>query len=80
MFASTCSVRRKSLDELLRLLREPGFILLFRRPPVEGERPGHVSLSILRQSPPKSRYVRHWRRHARRCPSCAEIFRFVGME
>jgi hypothetical protein len=28
---------------------------------------------------PKSRYARRWKRHARRCLSCANVFRYYGI-
>lgn len=71
--------RRKRLDELVRLLVSPGFASLFRRVPAVRESAGHVSPSILAASSPRSRYVRTWRRHARRCRTCAEAFRYLGL-
>jgi hypothetical protein len=30
--------------------------------------------------PPRSRYVRRWRRHARHCLHCANVFRYYGLK
>ncbi len=71
--------RRKSLDELIHLVQQPSFAGLYRRAPQMCDAPGHVSLRLLEVAPPKSRYVRRWRRHARRCPSCASLFHYLGI-
>jgi len=71
--------RRKSLDELFFLVQQPSFARLYRRLPTHCEVPGHASLRLLELAPPKSRYVRRWKRHARHCPGCAELFRFLGI-
>ena len=71
--------RRKSLDELMYLVQQPSFAHIYRRLPLMCEAPGHASLRLLELAPPKSRYVRRWRRHARHCPSCAELFHFLGI-
>jgi hypothetical protein len=34
---------------------------------------------MLALSPPRSRYVRRWRRHARHCLACANVFRYFGL-
>ncbi len=61
------------------LLVSPMFASLFRRAPAVRETGGHVSPTILAASAPRSRYVRTWRRHARRCSSCGEAFRYLGL-
>ncbi|MEE4273120.1 MAG: hypothetical protein V2I67_15715 [Thermoanaerobaculales bacterium] len=70
--------RRIGLDVLVARMREPGFSIRFQRVPDMRERDGHVSPSMLAMQPRRSRYVRTWARHARRCPECAAIFRYLG--
>ncbi len=70
---------RESLDALMTRLTEPVFVSRHRRVPAGSERGGHVSPTILAVSSPRSRYVRRWRRHARRCPECATVFRYLGL-
>ncbi len=70
--------RRIGLDALVARMADPGFSILFRRVPVMHERGGHVSPTMLAMQPRRSRYVRTWTRHARRCPECAAIFRYFG--
>ena len=70
---------RESLDQLVTHMAEPGFAIRFRRVPNEVERPGHVSPTILAASPRRSKYVKRWRRHAKRCPDCANVFRYLGL-
>jgi hypothetical protein len=71
--------RRQSLDRLLERMADPGFVIRYRRVPSSRETSGHVSPALLAVSPPRSRYVRKWRRHARRCPECANAFRYLGL-
>jgi len=71
--------QRRSLDELMTLVQQPSFAYLHRRLPLMSEVPGHASLRLLELAPSKSQYVRRWRRHARRCPGCAELFRYLGL-
>jgi hypothetical protein len=71
--------RRRPLDELIVLVVEPEFASLFRRAPSLQQATGHADPGTLALAPPRSRYVRQWRRHARRCPSCAEVFRYLGL-
>jgi hypothetical protein len=73
------SARRKALDQLVRQMAESGFVVRYRRPPSMRETSGHVSASMLAVAPPRSRYVRRWRRHARHCESCAQVFRYMGL-
>ena len=72
--------RRKSLDELVRLLVQPGFASRLRRVPEPESSSAHVSPELLAVVPPRSRYVRKWRRHARNCPYCAAVFRYYGIK
>jgi hypothetical protein len=71
--------RRLGLDALVRRMTNPGFVMQYRRAPTLRERSGHVSPTMLAVQTPRSRYVRTWRRHARRCPECAAAFRFFGL-
>jgi hypothetical protein len=70
---------RKTLDLLIAQLTDPLFVTRHRRVPSSRERGGHVSPAILAVSSPRSRYVRRWRRHARRCPECGSVFRYFGL-
>ena len=70
---------RKPLDVLLADLTDAAFVVRHRRVPSAREKDGHVSPTILAVSAPRSRYVRSWRRHARSCPGCAEVFRYLGL-
>ena len=71
--------RRLSLDALVEKSADTNFVVRHRRVPTLRERSGHVSPSMLAVQPPRSRYVRKWRRHARRCPECAAVFRYLGL-
>lgn len=70
--------RRIGLDALVVQMVNPGFAIRYGRVPVMQERGGHVSPSMLAMQPLRSRYVRSWRRHARRCSACASVFRYLG--
>lgn len=70
--------RRVGLDALMAQMANPGFVMRYRRVPLMRERGGHVSPSMLAMQPLRSRYVRTWRRHARRCSECAAVFRYLG--
>ncbi len=70
--------RRVGLDALMAQMANPGFAMRYRRVPLMRERGGHVSPSMLAMQPLRSRYVRTWRRHARRCAECATVFRYFG--
>lgn len=76
---ATMAGARHSLDRLMAKLREPGFLIRHQRLPFTGGSTGHVNLDELAMVPPRSRVVRKWRRHARRCPACAEAFRYLGL-
>ncbi len=75
----TARDRRRALDRLVAQMADPVFVLRHRRVPSGREQSGHVSPSLLAVSGPRSRYVRSWRRHARRCPVCAATFRYLGL-
>lgn len=70
--------RRVGLDALMAQMANPEFTMRYRRVPLMRERGGHVSPSMLAMQPLRSRYVRTWRRHARRCGECASVFRYLG--
>ena len=69
--------RRVGLDALVAQMVKPEFTMRYRRVLMR-ERGGHVSPSALAMQPLRSRYVRTWRRHARRCSECASVFRYLG--
>ena len=71
---------RQSLDRLVAKLNEPGFRIRHQRVPDTGWSSGHVNIDELALAPPRSRFVRRWRRHARRCSVCAEVFRYLGID
>jgi hypothetical protein len=73
-----CATRRFSLDALVARVAEPGFVTLYGRARSFREAGGHVSPSILSLQSPRARYVSRWRAHARRCPTCAGVFRYFG--
>lgn len=70
---------RRSLDQLVTEMDRPGFVSQHGREATHVARPGHVEPALLALAPPQSRYVRRWRRHARRCPECRQIFRSLGL-
>ena len=72
--------RRIALDALVAKMANPGFTMQYRRAPALRERNGHVSPAMLALQSPRSRYVRSWRRHARRCTDCAAVFRYLGLK
>jgi hypothetical protein len=59
-------------------MKDPLFVMRYRRVPSGRETDDHVSPTILALSSPRSKYARRWRRHARRCPVCAAVFRYLG--
>ena len=71
---------RKGLDELMGELRKPEFSIRHRRVPEVPKNGAHVSPEVLAMEPPRSRYVRRWRRHARTCLHCANVFRYFGIK
>ena len=73
------SSARKALDEIIARAAETDFVTRHRRVPPVSTTGAHVNAEILAIVPPRSRYVRRWRRHARRCPDCAIVFRSLGL-
>lgn len=76
--AATFGGRRIGLDALVSQMVDPMFTMRYRRAPSLRERGGHVSPSMLAVQSPRSKYVRTWKRHARRCPECASVYRYLG--
>ena len=70
---------RQALDEIMGRMAEPDFTVRHRRVPEIPETGAHVSPEMLAMISPKSRYVRRWKRHARRCLPCANVFRYYGI-
>jgi len=70
---------RQALDEIVEKMGEPGFVIRHRREPSGRKSGAHVDPAVLALSPPRSRYVRRWRRHARHCLDCANVFRYHGL-
>ena len=70
---------RKTLDDIVADMGKPGFVGLHHRPPSVPETGAHVNAEVLALVAPRSRYVRRWRRHARRCLACANVFRYFGL-
>lgn len=70
---------RRTLDDIVGDLVEPGFVIRHHRPPPVREPGSHVNPELLALSPPRSRYVKRWRRHARHCLECANVFRYFGL-
>jgi hypothetical protein len=70
---------RKALDEIMGQVAKPEFAVRHRRLPAMPETGAHVCPEMLALSPPRSRYVRRWRRHARHCLACANVFRYFGL-
>ncbi|MFV2072939.1 MAG: hypothetical protein ACC742_09850 [Thermoanaerobaculales bacterium] len=71
--------QRQALDKIVDQMGEPGFVIRHRRPPAARKTGAHVDPEVLALAPPRSRYVRRWRRHARHCLECANIFRYFGL-
>lgn len=70
---------RSALDEIVGRLSEPGFAGLHPRAQSRATGSAHVNPELLAVSPPRSRYVRRWRRHAKHCQYCRNIFRYLGI-
>ncbi len=77
--AATQKGGRLGLDKFVAGMIDPRFVLYHRRVPRKPTGGGHVDPAVLSLSPPKSRYVRKWRRHARRCSACTDTFRYLGL-
>ena len=71
--------RRMPLDTLVSRMRDPVFAARHRRQLSLRETSAHVNPVMLAVSSRDSLYVRAWREHARRCPSCARIFNYFGI-
>jgi hypothetical protein len=67
---------RLPLDTLVSRMRDPTFVARHRRGVSLRETSAHVSPVMLAVCSRDSLYVRSWRAHARRCPSCARIFNY----
>ena len=70
---------RTALDDLVERMVEPGFAASHPRAPTKRPTGAHVNPEVLALSPPRSRYVRKWRRHARHCQECRNVFRYLGI-
>lgn len=70
---------RKALDDIVERMAEPGFAANHPRAATKRPTGAHVNPEILALSQPRSRYVRQWRRHARHCQDCSNIFRYLGI-
>jgi hypothetical protein len=70
---------RKALDAIVEQMAEPGFASTHPRALAKRQTGAHVSPEILALSKPRSRYVRQWRRHARHCQDCSNVFRYLGI-
>lgn len=79
MSSSSAKDGRSTLDDLIGRLAEPEFSVRHRRVPEVPKTGAHVSPEVLALEPPRSRYVRRWRRHARHCLHCANVFRYYGL-
>ena len=73
------SSARKALDEIIARAAETDFVTRHRRVPPVSTTGAHVNPEILAIVPPRSRYVRRWRKHARRCLECANVYRYFGL-
>lgn len=70
---------RKALDDIVERMAEPGFAASHPRRPSKRPTGAHVNPEMLALSPPRSRYVRRWRRHAKTCQDCKNVFRYLGI-
>ena len=70
---------RQAIDEIMGRMAEPDFTVRHRRVPEIPTTGAHVSPEMLAMISPKSRYARRWKRHARRCLPCANVFRYYGI-
>ncbi|MCG6949305.1 MAG: hypothetical protein LJE93_10370 [Acidobacteria bacterium] len=70
---------RQTLDDIVGRMGETDFTIRHRRVPEFPETGAHVSPEMLAMISPKSRYVKKWKRHARRCLRCANVFRYYGI-
>jgi hypothetical protein len=79
VLASAAALPRRSLDQLVSEMVQPGFVARHGRGLQAPHGGGHVDAAVLALSRAGSRYVRRWRRHARRCPGCRQVFRSLGL-
>lgn len=70
---------RKALDEIIASAAETDFVTRHRRVPPVSTTGAHVNADILAMVPPRSRYVHRWRKHARHCLECANVYRYFGL-
>ena len=70
---------RKALDEIIARAAETDFVTRHRRVPPVSTTGAHVNAEILAMLPPRSRYVHRWRKHARHCLACANVYRYFGL-
>ena len=70
---------RKALDAIVERMAEPGFAADHPRAPLKRRTGAHVNPEMLALSSPRSRYVRRWRRHAKHCQDCRNVFRYLGL-
>jgi len=70
---------RKALDDIIGRMVEPGFAARHPRVSTKRATGAHVNPEILALSRPRSRYVRQWRRHAKHCQDCSNVFRYLGI-
>jgi hypothetical protein len=70
---------RKALDEIVSRAADPDFVTRHRRVPEISKTGAHVNPEILAMVPPRSRYVHQWRKHARHCLECANVYRYFGL-
>ncbi len=79
MCAASKSDGRRTLDDIVGEMVESGRVVRRHRAPPVREPGSHVNPELLAVAPPRSRYVRRWRRHARHCLECANVFRYFGL-
>ncbi len=74
------SNERLPLDALVTRMRDPTFASRHRRELSLRATSAHVNPVMLAVCSHDALYVREWRRHARRCPACARVFSYFGLE
>jgi hypothetical protein len=70
---------RLSLDDLVALMKDPGFATQHRRPLSLRETSRHVNPLMLAVATRDSLYVRDWRNHSRGCTACRKLFEYFGL-
>jgi hypothetical protein len=68
------------LDALVTRLRDPTFTARHRRELSLRSTSAHVNPVMLAVCSRDSLYVREWRRHARRCNACAQVFSYFDLD